>query len=464
MNTRIFPVVAMVSVLGLSGLQVSAQNLSGVKEDNEHVRSWNAFAEGLLRVHRHRMATRRIQKTERLGGYARMPDFYREIEYHDADSGRLLSRIRWEREQPGTAHTVEAFFYDKHGRVSVDYLAAYLPGFRNAPIQTLINVHYYDDGVHAFRQFDASGNTIFERCQGDYFDRPIDISLDDGNIPPSPQRVSNDIYVTCFGFLPLTADRFLKPAAFVPDIIETDRTTEGDGTTGEQLERRIADLSREIAASPNIARLYARRGRDLFLLNRLDDAVADFTQAIQLDDGLDAAYFGRGMAFGRIGEFDNGIRDLTVFIRRNPKSSLAYTKRGVRYIWKTDFERARKDLEMAVNLDNANSEAHDDLGVALAQLGKIDEALRHLRKAKALEPGYQKVHHNLAMVYYMTGDLGGALSAVDDSLRLRPENRSSLLLKGTILEGLGRHAEATAVRERAEFLPQGNWSERSAIR
>ena len=170
------------------------------------------------------------------------------------------------------------------------------------------------------------------------------------------------------------------------------------------------------------------------------------------------------MAHGRIGEIDKGISDLSVFIRRNPENSLAYTKRGVRYIWKKDFENARKDLSMAVSLDDTNAEAHDDLGVALAQLGDIQKALNHLLRAKALEPGYQKVHHNLAMIYFIAGDLERALSAANDSLNLQPNNRSSMFLKGNILGKLGRAAEAEKVKEDAEFLSQGNWSERSALR
>jgi hypothetical protein len=39
-----------------------------------------------------------------------------------------------------------------------------------------------------------------------------------------------------------------------------------------------------------------------------------------------------------------------------------------------------------------------------------------------------------------------------------------MLLKGNILEGLGRNTEAARLKEQAEFLTEGNWSERSAIR
>ena len=92
------------------------------------------------------------------------------------------------------------------------------------------------------------------------------------------------------------------------------------------------------------------------------------------------------------------------------------------------------------------------------------KAIDHFKKARAIEPGYQKVHHNLAMLYYMINDPNLALASINDSLRLDANNKSSMLLKSVVLEKLGRTAEAKAIRERAEFLPGGNWSERSELR
>ena len=98
---------------------------------------------------------------------------------------------------------------------------------------------------------------------------------------------------------------------------------------------------------------------------------------------------------------EEGILDLDIYIQRRPSSSLAHTKRGVRKMWRGDFDGARADLERAVHLNPNNAEAHDDLGVI----------------------------------------------------------KDSLLLKSVILEAQGQHAEATALREEAEFQPEGTWHE-----
>jgi Flp pilus assembly protein TadD len=460
-----FIIIVLPAITFLTVQSAAAQSIPSAKENIDRIKQWNDFADGLFLIHRRRLDSMKIKKSERLGGYRSMPNYFRDVEYRDATNGQLLSRIRWEQKNPDTAQIIEVFFYDKKGRVSLDYLAAYFPGYRNAPYQTLINIHQHDSSLSGFRQFDASGDRLFEKCKGDFFGREVEIFLDEIDIPPDPTLVSEELYVSCFGLLPIDADRYMKPAAFA-DGLEDDTALKDDVGEPAQgsLELLVADLGRQIKESPNNARLYLDRGKNYFWLQQFDNAIKDFTQALSLNDGLDAAYFGRGMAYGRNKELKRGIDDLSVYIRRNPKSSIAYTKRGVRHIWNKDFKRARDDLMKAVALDSKNAEAHDDLGVALAQLGKYEDAVGHFIKSKTLDPSYQKAHHNLAMILYMIGDLDNALPVVNDALRLAPKNRGSLMLKSTILDGLGNKQEASKIRKRAEFLTGGNWSERSEIR
>lgn len=422
----------------------------------------NAFAGEVLATIERLRTSGEVTTLSRIGGYARMPEYFNEVEYRDAASERLLGRVRWIRESPELAQMIELFVHDNRGRLLADYYVSYLVEHRNAPMYALINLHQSGDDLQAFRQFDVFGEKLYERCRGDYFGKPIDISIDSYDPSASVDQVPADLYVSCFGFLPTAPGKFVSPATLAREAAGVKKADDGDNDH-DRMEARIADLGRRIAAAPDEASLYLERGRAHLVLLRMEEAVADFTRALKLNDDLDAAYFGRGMALGRLGRLEDGIADLTQFINRNPESSVGYTKRGVRRIWNKDFDGAIKDLGMAVALDENNAEAHDDLGVALAQTGKIAESVAHFLKAKTIDPSYLKVHHNLAMVYYLSADLKGALDAVDDALKLAPDAKSSLLLKASILADMGRKSEARAVREKAEFLPDGNWSERSAI-
>lgn len=188
---------------------------TSVQVNDEEVRRWNAFADSLYRMHRQQLTGRKLREAEQVGGYAGMPEFYREVSYYDAGTDRLLSRIQWERENPERIHTIEVYVYDDKGRVARDYMAWYLPHYRNAPRQTTINLHHYAGDLHGWRQFDASGNRIYEKCSRTPNEKPLfDLSGEDriAHAEDNPRSiVYSGEYRRCFGNLPKTAGVFLRP-------------------------------------------------------------------------------------------------------------------------------------------------------------------------------------------------------------------------------------------------------------
>jgi tetratricopeptide (TPR) repeat protein len=230
-----------------------------------------------------------------------------------------------------------------------------------------------------------------------------------------------------------------------------------------QMHAALDSLKLAITQNPKVPLNYVKRGDIYYQLNEQPLAVADYSTALTLDDTQDNAYFGRGMAYGRMGKINEGIADLSVYIKRHPDSSVAYTKRGVRNIWRRNLQAAEHDLSRAIALDPENAEAHDDLGVVNAQQQRFGIAATHFSTAIKLDPTYQKAYHNLAMCYYIAGHPQQALEEVNSGLNLDPDNRNSLLLKATILQEMGKASEARKIAEQAEFLPESNWTERSAI-
>jgi hypothetical protein len=190
--------------------------LPPIDPDATHTERWNWFAGAVLALHEQRIAGREIETRRRIGGYARRPAFYEEVKYIDAASGQLLSVIQWEREQPDNLHWIEVYVRDEAGRVVRDYSAAFLPTSRSQPQQALINLHAYNGGLHAFRQFDATDNRIYEHCEGELNGEPVRIRLfeldiirmrgEPGTVMASPE------YQACFEGLPQdSAGPYLTP-------------------------------------------------------------------------------------------------------------------------------------------------------------------------------------------------------------------------------------------------------------
>jgi hypothetical protein len=211
-------IIILVMLGGLvTGIQpaTAEDSVKSILTDMTHVKRWNRFADKLLELHKSIIAQHEIRTTESTGGYFREPNFYKDVHYYDAKSGQLLSHVQWETKHPDRVHFMEVFIYDKKGRVIRDFGVAFLTEGRNAPVQTLINFHAYPKGLHAFRQFDASNNRIFERCDGNYNGKEVSINLSEMDIlevEDLPKSIlTSPEYKTCFAGLPHSAGKYLTP-------------------------------------------------------------------------------------------------------------------------------------------------------------------------------------------------------------------------------------------------------------
>lgn len=468
MKTTAGVIIILGAIFLLNPVMGNTKNAkSSMSSDKKQVNTWNQFAEQLYILHQHQITQHETFQKESTGGYMGSEDFYREVKYFDKKSGILLSRVLWEIENPDQIHEIEVFVYNYNGKLKRDYLAAFLPGHRNAPVMTLINFHYQNDELKSFRQFDASGEKIYERCEGKYFNKPLFITLEDvdfaGYDDQTLEILESEEYLACFErTMPVLGD-YVNPLFGVTLSAELQKKAElSEVDTAGSVEQEIKNITKSLKEDQS-ATLYYKRGMAYLKIPKFSEAIDDFSHAIKLDNSLDGAYFGRGLAYGRLRMFDEGIADLSVFIERNPRSSLAYTKRGVRRIWAGKYKLAEEDLKMAISLDPTNAEAHDDLGVMDARNGNYKKALANFEKVVNLDPSYSKGFHNLAMTQYILGKYKVSLVNISKALELMPNNKNSLLLKGEILLKLGKRKEAEAILDRAEFLPEGGWQERFSL-
>lgn len=207
-HTRLTPRLCLLPLLAAMALTAAAQ------APDPRAERGNAFMEQALALHEKLVRGRDIQTRSRLGGYADLPDFYEEIQYLDAASGRLISRIEWERSEPRRVHTLEVNVHDAQGRVSRDYTGWYLPDKRRAPREAWVTLHAYPPGLHALRQFNLDGVRSFEKCTGSHQGREVAIELSEHHIVAEDRPggvLSSPEYRTCFASLPLHAGEHAMP-------------------------------------------------------------------------------------------------------------------------------------------------------------------------------------------------------------------------------------------------------------
>jgi hypothetical protein len=182
-----------------------------IRPDLAQIEVWNRFVQGLHALHQKQISTREIDVHEeelRYGGEAAREYFYHEQRFRERGSQRELSRIRRDKDHPERLHLIEVNVYD-NGRVVRDYGAIFLPWAQAAPIRTFINLHAYRNGLHAFRQFDASGDLIYEQCQGEWQGQRVWVDITEPKV--NPNRPASEIDRACFAALPRQAGAYLTP-------------------------------------------------------------------------------------------------------------------------------------------------------------------------------------------------------------------------------------------------------------
>jgi len=187
---------------------------ASMKEDNQHIRNWNGFANNTLKLHQELIKKHPHKIKKSIGGYAGNEDFYIQEQYFSRKTGKLISQVQWEKESPDVLHTIEVYIHDDQGRVTRDYMAAYLPGYNNAPVQTLISFHQYSEKLHGFRTFDASGDRIVERCQGEHKGKSFEFLLDEDDLYSAAMNgnpIDEKVYALCLGNLPDKLGKHIQP-------------------------------------------------------------------------------------------------------------------------------------------------------------------------------------------------------------------------------------------------------------
>ncbi|MDH5518540.1 MAG: hypothetical protein OEY36_12100 [Gammaproteobacteria bacterium] len=191
-----------------------------LEPNNKMINKWNQFVDDLMTLSQHLTSKSEHSEKKRSGSYSNLPDFYHETKYIHSDSETVTSIVQMETENPENVHSIQVYLRDKNGRVMKDFSGSYLTTHHNAPIQTLITLHYYNDELHAFRVFDASHERLYEICRGKLDGKQVNIDIDDdyGELSEALEDkqgiMSSAEYKACFGSRDYDKSRLQIPLNF----------------------------------------------------------------------------------------------------------------------------------------------------------------------------------------------------------------------------------------------------------
>ncbi len=99
--------------------------------------------------------------------------------------------------------------------------------------------------------------------------------------------------------------------------------------------------------------------------------------------------------------------------------------------------------------DSTTSHLQIEKGIALFDEGKYDEALSIYSKVDKSDPNYWWACYETALSYYNLNKLDAALQKCQESGNLNPEDVATIALTGSILDDMGKSAEAIEILRKA---------------
>lgn len=155
--------------------------------------------------------------------------------------------------------------------------------------------------------------------------------------------------------------------------------------------QRLADLTRQVAASPEKATLRTELAKTLIAMGRAAEAAPHLEHAISLDDaGAAEAYYLRGMGEVQAGDSAAARHSFEAAVSRQARHFAALNALGMLAFQSGDTPQALEHFQRAVEAYGENAAAQANLGLAYLKLGRPVDAIPPLEAALALDPDNPK--------------------------------------------------------------------------
>lgn len=211
-------------------------------------------------------------------------------------------------------------------------------------------------------------------------------------------------------------------------------------------------------------------------------ALLSFDGALGVDTNNVYALVGKGFALTQLGERSKGVECFNAALKIDPQNPSALKNLGYTYFWMKDYSKALQFCEKASNLDPQDLGILDCMGASHLELkqykkglecfdkmlslepqsplaltrkgqvyGKMKEygkAVEHLDRALEIDPKFLLALFEEGVVHDAQGERDAALSFCDRAMGVSPEDKDASDLRASILDHLGRTAEAKKERDR----------------
>jgi len=211
---------------------------------------------------------------------------------------------------------------------------------------------------------------------------------------------------------------------------------------------------------PQFVKRLTNRAARLRAQGNLNEAVAILDEAIRLDSRMAVAFAQRCACYYDLGDYAKALEDANQAVALAPKEADSYRWRAHAADALGQCELAVSDLTEVLRLDPKDSWLYYERGRAQCGLGDFRAALADAERFLAKCPDEALGHQALASARDHLHETDAALAAIDEAVRLEPNNGEFQFFRARLLWELGRLEEASAEYEAALGQPcmeRGEW-------
>ena len=218
----------------------------------------------------------------------------------------------------------------------------------------------------------------------------------------------------------------------------------------EKYEASLLVLTQALDVMPDNSYILTTRARVLRLLNRTEEALESADEALRFDDRNPTAWGEKGRLLLDQNRFAEAVVCLRRCLALDPDEGWAYLALGETLRLENQFTEALEAINQGLGLDPDNVAGLITKGLILHSLNMNEAAAKALGRAVERDSTLDTGFGELASVLLDLDRAQDALAAVNQALVLAADSSSLwLILKGRILNALGKYNEAITVLEQA---------------
>jgi tetratricopeptide (TPR) repeat protein len=173
---------------------------------------------------------------------------------------------------------------------------------------------------------------------------------------------------------------------------------------------------------------YIKRGDELILLEKYNEAISAYTKAIKLDSLNSIVFYKRALVLYEIEKYDLAIKDLDDAIKLNPEYDY-YLLRGMVYQIMNQYVLSVTDLNYALSLDSTE-DAFYYRAYSYVMLKDYTKALSDFKSTIQFSPKNAEHYFNVAALLIANGGYRAAIEITDVGLAYDKNNAIAYFNKG----------------------------------